>query len=71
MEIAPSHALSIPFSFDPKSLVRQIVELLASRFGGAPGHDHLRLHERGLARVELVSRVHSGRRPGAYAPRWG
>jgi hypothetical protein len=79
MEIARSTPLSIRFSFDPRSVLRQIVEVLARGFREASEHDHVRMaqvlglsaYEPRLAREQPSSRGHAGSRASAYAPRWG
>jgi hypothetical protein len=79
MEIARSSPLSIRFPFDPKSLLRQIAEGVAQLFRAASDHDPARMalvasvraYEPRLARAARPLRAHSGRRQGAYAPRWG
>jgi len=79
MQIARSNPLSIPFSFDPKCIVRQILALLEREFGGAAADRHmgtaqapgLAAYEPRLARGSLTSQPHKGRRLSPYAARWG
>jgi hypothetical protein len=79
MEIARSNPLPIRFSFDPKSLLRQIVEGFARELLGAPALERARMaqapslatREPGLARTAPPARAHPVRRQRAYAPRWG
>jgi hypothetical protein len=79
MEIASSNPLSIHFSFDPKSFLRQIAEVLMREFRAPPEHGALRIaqsqsmpaDEPGLAGGALPTHARPARRSNGYAPRWG